>query len=273
MGWETDDLHEVALAQLAGHGSEDARASGVVGLREQDGGVLVEADERTVGAAIFLVNPHHHGLDDLALLDLAARLRGLDGGGDDVAHRRVLAVVTAGHADDKDLLGTRVVRDLEPRFLLNHYFAFSTISNTRQRFSFEIGRVSVIRTRSPTPHSFFSSWTLKRVRCCTVLRYSRWAFDVPTWTITVLFILSEITVPRRTLRWPRSWVWVVAIKRAPRSWLCGCASAWAPRRVLRLPTPNPRPVPLPPQAWVPAPAPVSPNPAPLPPTPSLFRRC
>src|SRR2546428_524399 len=82
------------------------------------------------------------------------------------------------------------------------YLAFSTISSTRHRFSLEMGRVSVMRTRSPTPHSFFSSWTLKRVRCCTVLRYRRCAFDEPTWTMTVLFILSEMTVPRRTLRRP-----------------------------------------------------------------------
>src|SRR5205809_635775 len=37
-----------------------------------------------------------------SLLDLAARLRRLDSGGDDVAHRRVAAVVASGHADAQD---------------------------------------------------------------------------------------------------------------------------------------------------------------------------
>src|SRR5579859_5799722 len=102
---ERDDLHEVALTQLAGHRAEDARAAGVVGGGQQDRGVLVEADQRAVGALELFGHSHHDRLDDLALLDLAARLRRLDGGRDDVAHRRVLAVVPAGHADAQDLLG------------------------------------------------------------------------------------------------------------------------------------------------------------------------
>src|SRR5512135_2618250 len=42
---QRDDLHEVAFAQLSGHWAEDARATRVVGGREQHRGVLVEADE------------------------------------------------------------------------------------------------------------------------------------------------------------------------------------------------------------------------------------
>src|SRR2546427_542817 len=42
-----------------------------------------------------------------------------------------------------------------------------------------MGRVSVIRTRSPTPHSFFSSWTLNRLRgLCLPTRRLR--VDLPT---------------------------------------------------------------------------------------------
>src|SRR6266513_3698465 len=100
---QRDDLHEVALAQLAGHRPEYARAARVVGSCQQHRRVLVEADERAVGAPVFLVYADHDRLDDLALLDLAARLRRLDGGGDDVAHRRVAAVVASGHADAQDL--------------------------------------------------------------------------------------------------------------------------------------------------------------------------
>src|SRR5581483_3789410 len=199
LGSETDDLHEVALAELAGDRTEDTSPARVVRLSEEHGRVLVEPDERAVGPLVLLGDAHDHGLHDLA-----ARLRRLDRRGDDVADVRVAAVVAARDADDQELLRPRVVRDLQPAFLLDHYFAFSTISITRQRFSFEIGRVSMIRTRSPTPHSSFSSWTLNFVRCWTVLRYRRCALDVPTWTMTVLFILSATTVPRRTLRWPRS---------------------------------------------------------------------
>jgi hypothetical protein len=55
--------------------------------------------------------------------------------------------------------GPRKIGDFlgwETSLLLDH-FAFSRISTTRQRFNFEIARVSWIRTRSPTPHWFCSS--------------------------------------------------------------------------------------------------------------------
>src|SRR6266851_2654707 len=117
---ERDDLHEVALAKLARDWPEDAGAARVVGLRQQHGRVLVEADQRAVWALVLLVDPDHDGLHHLALLDLPARLGGLDRGGDDVAHGGVLAVVAAGHADDQELLRPRVVRDLQTAFLLDH---------------------------------------------------------------------------------------------------------------------------------------------------------
>src|SRR5438093_943208 len=101
---ERDDLHEVPLAKLARDRPEDAGSARVVGGREQDGGVLVEADERAVRPLVFLVDPNHHGLHHLALLDLPAGLGGLDGGRDDVAHVGVFAVVAAGDADDQELL-------------------------------------------------------------------------------------------------------------------------------------------------------------------------
>src|SRR5207249_10372544 len=75
---ERDDLHEVALAQLARDGPEDAGAARVVGCGEKDGRVLVEADQGPVRALVFLVYPHHDRLNHLTLLDLAARLGGLD---------------------------------------------------------------------------------------------------------------------------------------------------------------------------------------------------
>src|SRR5438309_1148802 len=77
---EGHDLHEVLLAQFARHRTEDPGPSGVVLLSEHDRRVLVEADDRAVGPPVLLGDAHHHGLHDLALLDLTARLRGLDRG-------------------------------------------------------------------------------------------------------------------------------------------------------------------------------------------------
>ncbi len=67
---------------------------------------------------------HDNGLDDLALLDVAARDGVLDGGDDDVTYAGVTATGSAEHAYAQDLLGTRVVGDLEPRLLLNHLFSW-----------------------------------------------------------------------------------------------------------------------------------------------------
>src|SRR3978361_837937 len=41
---ERDDLHELLVAQLAAHGAEDAGATGLTVLAEDDRGVLVELD-------------------------------------------------------------------------------------------------------------------------------------------------------------------------------------------------------------------------------------
>src|SRR5215472_1195381 len=100
---ERDDLHEVALAELTRDRTEDTSPARVVGLGEKHGGVLVEADQRTVRPLVLLVDPHDDRLDDLAFLDLAARLSGFHGGSDDVADVGVLAVVAAGHADAQEL--------------------------------------------------------------------------------------------------------------------------------------------------------------------------
>src|SRR4051812_15701240 len=117
---ERNDLHEPLLAQLAAHGAEDARATGFpVGL-EDHRCVLVEADVGTVGTTALLDGAHDHGLDDVALLDVAARDRVLDGGDDDVTDAGVTPTGAAEHTDAQDLLGTRVVGDLESRLLLDH---------------------------------------------------------------------------------------------------------------------------------------------------------
>src|SRR5205814_2099992 len=49
---ERNDLHEVALAKLARDGAKDAGSPGLVLWVEENGGVVVEPDERAIGAAI-----------------------------------------------------------------------------------------------------------------------------------------------------------------------------------------------------------------------------
>src|SRR6478672_2728036 len=119
---QRDDPHEPLVAQLAAHGAEDARAARLAVGLEDHRGVLVEADVGTVGTAALLDGAHDDGLDDVALLDVAARDRVLDGGDDDVADAGVAPTRTAEHADAQNLLRTRVVGDLESRLLLDHGF-------------------------------------------------------------------------------------------------------------------------------------------------------
>src|SRR6187200_3086559 len=68
---QRDDLHELRLSQLTAHGAEDAGASRLAVALEDHGGVLVEADVGTVGTTALLDGAHDHGLDDVALLDVA----------------------------------------------------------------------------------------------------------------------------------------------------------------------------------------------------------
>src|SRR5919198_4946612 len=163
-----NDLHEVLVAKLAGNRPEDSGATRIV-LRAQDhSGVLVKAKRRAIGAPKLACGPDHDCFDDLGLLHLPSRSGDGDGGGDDIANRGVLAVVTAHHPDQQDFARSRVIRHLQSRLLLDHgdrYLAFSTMATTRQRLSCEIGRVSMMRTRSPTLHWFCSSWALNRVDC------------------------------------------------------------------------------------------------------------
>src|SRR5918912_1288950 len=53
---QRDDLHVVAVAQLAGHGPEDARPARVALRVDDHGRVLVEGDVRAVGAPELLLD-------------------------------------------------------------------------------------------------------------------------------------------------------------------------------------------------------------------------
>src|SRR5690606_7985083 len=165
---ERDDLHELAVTKLTADRAEDAGAAGLPVVLQDDGGVLVELDVRVVVAARLLHGADDDRLDDVALLDVAARDRVLGRRDDGVAQTGVTAVGSTEHANRVQLLRAGVVGDLEAGFVLNHwlllhaspgaYLAFSTISTRRQRLVALSGRVSLITTRSPTPAVFCSSW-------------------------------------------------------------------------------------------------------------------
>src|SRR5258708_18388839 len=119
---ERDDLHEVALTQLARHRPEDAGAARVVLGIDEHRGVLVEADVAAIRALELLGGADHHGAYHVALLDLGVGLRHLDSADDDIAHRGVLAVAATEYADAQQLARAAVVGHLENGFLLDHGF-------------------------------------------------------------------------------------------------------------------------------------------------------
>src|SRR5262249_11716755 len=170
---ERDDLHEALLTELPGHRPEDARAPRVALIVDQHDRVLVELDVGAVRAPAFLRRPHHDRLHHLTLLHAAAGKGVLHRRHDDVADARVPPARAAQHADAQELPGSRVVRDLAARLLLDH-LALSTTSTKRQRFVLESGRVSTMRTRSPTCAVFSSSCAVSFVERRTILPYNGW---------------------------------------------------------------------------------------------------
>src|SRR5262249_57581912 len=82
--------------------------------------------------------------------------RGVDGGQDGVGEPRVGAGRAAEHADAEELSRSRVVRHAQSGLLLDHLATSSTWAR-RQFFVFDSGRVSTIRTTSPTFAAFSAS--------------------------------------------------------------------------------------------------------------------
>src|SRR5262249_48106981 len=117
---ERDDLHELPLAQLARHGTEDAGPDRLALIVDEDRRVAIEADVAAVAAALLLDGPHDDRLHDLALLDVAFRRRFLHRRRDDVAEPRVAAGRSADRVDDRDLARAGIVGDVENRSHLNH---------------------------------------------------------------------------------------------------------------------------------------------------------
>src|SRR3954451_16542601 len=65
---ERNDLHEPALAQFAGDGTEHAGADGLVLIVDQHGRVAIEADVAAVAPALLLDGADDHRLHNRALL-------------------------------------------------------------------------------------------------------------------------------------------------------------------------------------------------------------
>src|SRR6185437_9543215 len=92
------------------------------------------------------------------------------------------------------------------------YRARSTISTTRQRLSFDRGRVSAMRTVSPVLAVFSSSCAFTRLVRVTILPYTGCGTRRSIATTTVFCILSLTTRPTRVLRVARVWApWVLVI--------------------------------------------------------------
>src|SRR5438552_2850529 len=73
--------------------------------------------------------------------------------------------------------------------------AFSISLAIRHALVLEIGRHSSITTKSPSPHSFFSSWAWYFFERVTIFPYIGWVTRRSTSTVTVLSILSLTTRP------------------------------------------------------------------------------
>src|SRR5919106_6041558 len=156
---QRDDLHEAPLAELARNRAEDARAPRLHLVVHDDDGIIVEPYVRTVPAPAFLRRSDDYCSHDIRLLHRSSRNRVLDRAHDDVSDAGVAASGPTEHLDDQDLSRPGVICNTASRLLLDH-FALSMISTRRQRLVLDRGRVSMMRTVSPTFASFSSSWTL-----------------------------------------------------------------------------------------------------------------
>src|SRR5579862_1075830 len=157
-----NDFHELLIAQLTSNRPENAGATRIEFLVNNNNGVAVETEVRAITASNRLPGADDHGVDHLALLYRAVRGGFFDMGFDDVANASV-ALVTAENANRCRALGAGVIRDIQDGTYLQHKRSSSgqavtgatsvpcsTISTRRQRLVLDSGRVSSMRTRSPT---------------------------------------------------------------------------------------------------------------------------
>src|SRR6058998_2465146 len=124
---ERDDLHEVSLAKLACDRPEDPRPAWLVLRIQQDCGVVVEANERAIGAAVLLRLTNDHRPHDLALLHARVRDRVLHRGDEDVADLGGRPGGRRQDPDHRELARPGVIRATDPRVGSDHSSAFSAV--------------------------------------------------------------------------------------------------------------------------------------------------
>src|SRR5579872_1002653 len=151
---QADDLREAGVAQLAGHGAEDARAARVLLGVDQYDRVAVEAHVAAVVAARRLLAAHHDSADHFAGLHFAAGHRLLDAGDNHVAQPGVTAARAAQHLDAHAFLGAGVVGHVEVRIHLDHrqptIAAIVAFRSAKGR-PFAERKATILVTRPPAP--------------------------------------------------------------------------------------------------------------------------
>src|SRR5207247_2198988 len=124
LGRQANDLHELAVAQLAGDGPEDPRAAGILLVVDQHDRVAVEFDVGAIAPPRLVPRPDDDAADHIPRLDVAAGRGLLHAGDDRVAQARGAPLVSrsaaAENLDAHHFLGPRVIRHVEPRLHLDH---------------------------------------------------------------------------------------------------------------------------------------------------------
>src|SRR5262249_46392699 len=101
---QTDDSLKAALAQLAGHRAEDARAPRVLFRVDDDHRIAVEADIAAVFAPFGLLGADDNAGDHVARLHVAPRNRLLDAGLDHIADPSIATPAATKYLDAHTLL-------------------------------------------------------------------------------------------------------------------------------------------------------------------------
>src|ERR1700722_1342808 len=109
LGCERDDLEKLLLPKFASDWAKDAGADRLVGVVDDDSGVLVEANIGAVAAAIFFARSDDHSLDDLALFHGAIGRGFFDGGCGDIAEACLFAETATKRKDHLQLARAGVV--------------------------------------------------------------------------------------------------------------------------------------------------------------------
>src|SRR5665213_2729229 len=196
LGRQRDDFHELPGAQFARHRPENARADRLVLRRDQHRGIAVEANGAAIGAPNFLRGTHDDGAMDVALLDAAARNRLLHRHHDDVADHRIFPLGAAQYLDALDPTSAGIVGDIEIGLHLDHDAALAS-STTVQRLRLEMGRLSSMRTTSPTLCALASSCAAYFFERVMNFLYIGCMTRRSTLTMIVLSDLSLTTTPWR----------------------------------------------------------------------------